>query len=85
MSDRANTPPESAPLYFAGIDWHRRTAALHVLDRDRTCVLHTTVPADAGRVVLALEPFRPHVVVGVDSELSSRCAGSPDCGARRRC
>lgn len=68
MTDRANTPPETAPLYFAGVDWHQHhTAVLHVLDRDRQAKLRATVPADPGAVALALEKYRPHVVAGVES------------------
>lgn len=71
MTDLANTPPESAPLYFAGIDWHQhRTAVLHVRDRDKP-VLRSTVPADVGSVALALEKYRPHVVAGVETTTGS--------------
>lgn len=67
MSDRANPPSEPAPLYCCGIDWHRRKAALHVIDNNNKCVLKTTVLADVGRVALALEPFCPNVVAGVEA------------------
>lgn len=67
MTDRANPSSQPAPQFYAGIDWHRKSAALHVLDSNRECVLKTTVPADVGRVAQVLEMFHPHVAAAVES------------------
>lgn len=62
--------PESGSVtqsFYCGIDLHGRTATLFVCDQSLAKLLCTTVAADPGAVVAALERFRPHLAAGVEA------------------
>lgn len=52
--------------YTCGVDLHRRTMYLCVLDADGQIVLHRKLPCSAEAFLAAIEPFRPSLVVGCE-------------------
>lgn len=52
--------------FTCGIDLHRRTMYLCVLDRDGAVVLHRKLPCRGEALLAALEPYRASLVVGCE-------------------
>jgi transposase len=52
--------------FYAGIDLHARTLALHLLDADGRTQLATSLPAEPDALLDALAPFRDGLVVGCE-------------------
>ncbi len=52
--------------FYCGIDLHARLLAICIVDSAGAVVLQTQIPADKQRLLQALAPFRPDVVVAVE-------------------
>src|SRR5262245_27337145 len=52
--------------FYAGIDLHARTLALHLLDADGRTLLAKTLPADPAILLDALAPYRDGLVVACE-------------------